>query len=78
MERRSRKRSSGAGREKMERVTDREKWRRIVRQAKAHNGLWRQRNKKYKKKKKFKNFGDYTYFHLQGVNTETQCQSKSG
>jgi hypothetical protein len=41
MERRSRKRSSGAGSEKIKRevVIDREKWRRIVRQAKAHSGL---------------------------------------
>jgi hypothetical protein len=37
MERRSRKRSSSAGSEKMERVGDR--WRGIVRQAKAHSGL---------------------------------------
>jgi hypothetical protein len=36
----SRKRSSGAGSEKMERVgEDREKWRGIVRQDKAHSGL---------------------------------------
>jgi hypothetical protein len=34
------KRSSSVGSEKMERVvTDRTKWREIVRQAKAHNGL---------------------------------------
>jgi hypothetical protein len=41
MERRSRKRSSSDGSEKMERVlvTDREKWRCIVQQAKAHSGL---------------------------------------
>jgi len=39
MERRSRKRSSSAGSEKMEKVGDREKWRNIVRQAKAHSGL---------------------------------------
>jgi len=40
MERRSRKRSSSAGSEKMERlVIDRDKWRGIVRQAKAHSGL---------------------------------------
>jgi hypothetical protein len=39
MERRSRKRSSSAGGEKMERVEDRKKWRGIVRQAKAHSGL---------------------------------------
>jgi hypothetical protein len=39
MERRSRKRSSSAGSEKMERVGDRENWRGIVRQAKAHSGL---------------------------------------
>jgi hypothetical protein len=37
--RRSRKRSSSSGSEKMERVGDREKWRGIVRQAKAHSGL---------------------------------------
>ena len=37
----SRKRSSSAGSEKMERelVIDSEKWRGIVRQAKAHSGL---------------------------------------
>jgi hypothetical protein len=29
-------------------VIDREKWRGIVRQVKAHNGLWRQRKKKKK------------------------------
>jgi hypothetical protein len=39
MERRSRKRSSSAGSEKMERVGDREKWRGIFREAKAHSGL---------------------------------------
>jgi len=40
MERGSRKRSSGARSEKMERVGDRqEKWNDIVRQAKAHSGL---------------------------------------
>jgi hypothetical protein len=39
MERRSRKRSSSAGSEKMERVGDRKKLRGIVRQAKAHSGL---------------------------------------
>jgi hypothetical protein len=39
MERRSIKRSSSAGSEKMESVGDREKWSGIVRQAKAHNGL---------------------------------------
>jgi hypothetical protein len=39
MERRSRKRSSSAGSEKMERVGDRTKLRDIVRRAKAHNGL---------------------------------------
>jgi hypothetical protein len=27
-------------------VTDREKWRGIVRQVKAHSGLWRQKKKK--------------------------------
>jgi len=37
MERRSRKGSSSVGSEKMERVGDR--WRDIIRQAKAHNGL---------------------------------------
>jgi hypothetical protein len=36
---RSRKRSSSAGGEKMERVGDREKWRGIVQKAKAHSGL---------------------------------------
>jgi hypothetical protein len=36
---RSGKRSSSAGSEKMERVTDRDKCRVIVRQAKAHSGL---------------------------------------
>jgi len=37
----SRKRSSSAGSEKMERelVADRKKWKDIVRQAKAHSGL---------------------------------------
>ena len=39
MERRSIKRSSSAGSEKMERVGDREKWRGIVRQAEAHSRL---------------------------------------
>jgi hypothetical protein len=39
MERRSGKRFSSVGSEKMERVGDREKWRGIVRQAKAHSGL---------------------------------------
>jgi len=39
MERGSRKRSSSAGSEKMERVGDREKWKGIVRQAKTHSGL---------------------------------------
>ena len=39
MERRSKERSSSAGSEKMERAGDREKWRGIVRQAKAHSGL---------------------------------------
>jgi hypothetical protein len=39
MGRRSGKRSSGAGSEKMKRVGDRDKWRGIVRQDKAHSGL---------------------------------------
>ena len=39
MERGSRKRSSSAGSEKMDRVGDREKWKGIVRQAKAQSGL---------------------------------------
>jgi len=39
MERRSRKRSLSAGSEKIERAGDKEKWRGIVRQAKAHSGL---------------------------------------
>jgi hypothetical protein len=40
MERRSGKRSSSVGSEKMERVGDRwDKWRGIVRQPKAHSGL---------------------------------------
>jgi len=39
MDRRSRKRSSSAGSEKIEFVIDREKWRDIVRQAKAHSRL---------------------------------------
>ena len=39
MERRSGKRSSSVGSEKMERVGDKEKWKGIVRQAKAHSGL---------------------------------------
>ena len=39
MERGSRKRSSGAGSERMERVGDREKWKGIARRAKAHSGL---------------------------------------
>jgi len=40
MKRRSRERSSSAGSETMEElVIDREKWRGIVRQAKAHSGL---------------------------------------
>jgi hypothetical protein len=38
-ERRSRKRFSSAGNEKMERVGDRTKWRDIFRQAKPHNRL---------------------------------------
>jgi hypothetical protein len=36
---RSGKRSSSGGNEKMERVSDRNKWRGIVQQAKAHSGL---------------------------------------
>jgi hypothetical protein len=39
VERRSRKRSSSAGSERRELVIGREKWRGIVRQAKAHSGL---------------------------------------
>jgi len=39
MERGSRKRSSSAGSEKMERFGDRKKWKDIVRQAKAHSGM---------------------------------------
>jgi len=39
MERRNGKRSSSAGSEKMELVIDRDKWRGIVRQAKAHSVL---------------------------------------
>jgi len=40
MERRSKKRSSSAGSEKMERVgAGRKKWKDIVRQAKGHSGL---------------------------------------
>jgi len=35
----SRKRTSSAGSEKMERVGEREKWKDIVREAKAHSGL---------------------------------------
>ena len=50
MERGSRKRSSSAGSEKMER--DKKKWKDIVRQAKAHSGLQCQWKKKKKKKKK--------------------------
>ena len=53
MEKGSRKRSSSAGSEKMERelVADRKKWKDIVRQAKAHSGL----NCQWKKK-------HFTYF----------------
>ena len=39
MERRGRKRSSSAESEKMERVSDRKKWKDIVQQAKAHYRL---------------------------------------
>jgi predicted Zn-dependent protease len=39
MERGSRKRSSSARSEKMERVGDRKKWKDVLRQAKAHSGL---------------------------------------
>jgi hypothetical protein len=39
MERRSRKTSSSAGSEKMDRVGDRKKWRSIIRETKAHSGL---------------------------------------
>ena len=39
MDRRSGKRSSSVGSEKMERVGDRDKWRGIVRQTKPHSGL---------------------------------------
>jgi hypothetical protein len=39
MKRGSRKRSSSARSDKMERVGDRKKWKDIVRQAKAHSGL---------------------------------------
>jgi len=49
MERGSRKRSSSAGNEKMEKVGDRKKWNDIVRQAKAHSGLQCQ----WKKEKKY-------------------------
>ena len=52
MERRSRKGSSSVGSEKMERVGDR--WRDIIRQAKAHNGLQGQRKKK-KKQQQYQN-----------------------
>jgi hypothetical protein len=48
MEKIGRKRSSSTGSEKMEIVGDREKWRGIVRQVKAHSGLYRQRKKKKK------------------------------
>ena len=48
MERRSGKRSSCAGSEKMERVGDKTKFRDIVRQAKAYNGLQRQWTKRKK------------------------------
>jgi hypothetical protein len=56
MERESRNRSSSAGSEKMERVggADREKWKDIVRQAKAHSGLWKWEEEKKKKGKKTK------------------------
>jgi hypothetical protein len=39
IKRRSRKRSSSAKSENMERSGDREKWKGIVQQAKAHSGL---------------------------------------
>jgi len=56
MERGSRKRSSSAGSEKMERVggADREKWKDIVRQDRAHSGLWKWEEGKKKKGKKTK------------------------
>ena len=41
-------------------VTDREKWRGIVRQAKAHSGLYLQRKKKKKTKKKNSNIQLYS------------------